>query len=259
MTNLNTVHHGDALAWLDTLPDACADALITDPPYSSGGLTAGERRATPSQKYVQGGVRIARVDFAGDNRDQRSQLRWMQLWLFECYRILRDGAPVCLFTDWRQLPLTTDALQCAGFIWRGIIVWDKTEGVRPQPGRPRAQAEYIVWGSKGPMPVTRNAPVFPGVIREGVRQKDKHHMTGKPTALMRQLVQICERNAEATGLILDPFAGSGSTLVAARLEGFQYAGCEMVEHYVNVARRRLAEVSCERVEPPALPMQAAPC
>jgi len=255
----NIVHHGDALAWLAGLPEACADALITDPPYSSGGLTAGERHGTPSQKYVNGGVRIARVDFTGDNRDQRSQLQWMLLWLSECHRILRDGAPVCLFTDWRQLPLTTDALQCAGFIWRGIIVWDKTEGVRPQPGRPRAQAEYIVWGSKGQMPITRNAPIFPGVIREVVRQKDKHHLTGKPTALMRQLVQICERNAEGSGLILDPFAGSGTTLVAAKQEGFQYAGCEMVEHYVGVARQRLAQVSSECVKQQALAMEAAPC
>ncbi len=153
----------------------------------------------------------------------------MHLWLSECARVLKDGAPVLLFTDWRQLTLTTDALQIAGFTWRGITVWDKTEGVRPQLGRFRNQAEYIVWGSKGNMPLDRRAPVLPGVIRESVRKADKHHLTGKPTELMRQLVRICE----AGGRVLDPFAGSGTTLVAAQLEGFEAVGIEMTDQYVS--------------------------
>ena len=142
---------------------------------------------------------------------------------------------MCLFTDWRQLPLTTDALQAAGFTWRGIAVWDKTEGVRPQLGRFRNQAEYVVWGSKGAMPLSRKAPVLPGVIKAKVRRDDKLHLTGKPTDLMRQVVRICEEG----GRILDPFAGSGTTLVAAQLEGYSWLGCELTQHYANVARGRL--------------------
>ncbi|MCL1524884.1 DNA-methyltransferase [Xanthomonas nasturtii] len=183
-------------------------------------------------KYCRDG---GHADFVGDERDQRSHLKWMHLWLSECARVLKDGAPVLLFTDWRQLPLTTDALQIAGFTWRGITVWDKTEGVRPQLGRFRNQAEYIVWGSKGNMPLDRRAPVLPGVIRESVRRADKHHLTGKPTELMRQLVRICE----AGGRVLDPFAGSGTTLVAAQLEGFEAVGIEMTDQYAAVTRDRL--------------------
>lgn len=158
------------------------------------------------------------------------------MWLSECARVLKEGAPVCLFTDWRQLPLTTDALQAAGFTWRGIAVWDKTEGVRPQLGRFRSQAEYIVWGSKGAMPRERRAPVLPGVIRAKVLKEDKLHITGKPTALMRQIVRICEEG----GRILDPFAGSGTTLVAAQMEGYTWTGCEVTQHYARVARECIA-------------------
>ncbi|WP_454261490.1 DNA-methyltransferase [Pseudoxanthomonas mexicana] len=231
----NQLLKGDALAVLPTLEAGSFDALITDPPYSSGGLTAGARQKPPSKKYPQGGTPVLHADFAGDERDQRSHLRWMTMWLAECSRLLKDGAPVCLFTDWRQLPLTTDALQCAGFTWRGITVWDKTEGVRPQLGRFRNQAEYVVWGSKGNMPLQRRAPVLPGVIREPVRKADKLHMTGKPTPLMRQLVRICEEG----GRILDPFAGSGTTLVAAQQEGYRWVGVEMTDHYHSVAKQRL--------------------
>ncbi|AOY62082.1 MULTISPECIES: DNA-methyltransferase [Xanthomonas] len=229
----NQLLQGDALTILPTLEANSFDALITDPPYASGGLTAAARARPPSTKYCRDG---GHADFVGDERDQRSHLKWMHLWLSECARVLKDGAPVLLFTDWRQLPLTTDALQIAGFTWRGITVWDKTEGVRPQLGRFRNQAEYIVWGSKGNMPLDRRAPVLPGVIRESVRKADKHHLTGKPTELMRQLVRICE----AGGRILDPFAGSGTTLVAAELEGYGWTGVELTSHYSDVARTRLA-------------------
>ncbi|AZR21961.1 site-specific DNA-methyltransferase [Xanthomonas vasicola] len=231
----NQLLQGDALTILPTLEANSFDALITDPPYASGGLTAAARAKPPSQKYVQGGGVQLHADFVGDERDQRSHLKWMHLWLSECARVLKDGAPVLLFTDWRQLPLTTDALQIAGFTWRGITVWDKTKGVRPQLGRFRNQAEYIVWGSKGSMPLDRRAPVLPGVIRESVRKADKHHLTGKPTELMRQLVRICE----AGGRVLDPFAGSGTTLVAAQLEGFEAVGIEMTDQYAAVTRNRL--------------------
>jgi len=232
----NHLYQGDCLKFLATLEDQSVDALITDPPYSSGGLHVGARQQAPSAKYIQRNLKKAYVEFAGDNRDQRSQLSWYVLWLSEAYRILKPGAPVCLFSDWRQLPLTTDALQAAGFTWRGIVVWDKTEGVRPQSGRFRSQAEYIIWGSKDGMPLDRQAPVLPGVFRHPVRKADKFHMTGKPTALMRDVVKICERG----GVILDPFAGSGTTLLAAALEGYQWLGSEMLEHNVSICRERLS-------------------
>ena len=78
--------------------------------------------------------------------------------------------------------------------------------------------------------------MLPGVIRSKVRKDDKLHMTGKPTDLMRQVVRICEEG----GRILDPFAGSGTTLVAAQLEGYSWIGCELTQHYADVTRERLA-------------------
>ena len=60
-----------------------------------------------------------------------------------------------MFIDWRQLPAATDALQWAGWIWQGTAVWDKGNS-RPQKGRFRQQAEYIVWGSNGDMPISRD-------------------------------------------------------------------------------------------------------
>lgn len=57
---------------------------------------------------MQSGGKQLHADFPSDERDQRSHLAWMQLWLAQCHRVLRDGARVLLFTDWRQLSLTTE-------------------------------------------------------------------------------------------------------------------------------------------------------
>lgn len=157
------VHRCDALRWLIEYDGPLFDALITDPPYSSGGLHIGARTQTTDKKYTQGGVGTfgQRPDFEGDNRDQRSFLVWMSLWLQEAKRVLRPGAPVLLFSDWRQSPL------------------------------------------------------------------------------MRDLVQICPPG----GVVLDPFAGSGTTGVAALLEGRRFAGCEITDAYHAVASARLEEAA----------------
>lgn len=117
------IHRGDALSVLTTLPDGAVDAVITDPPYNSGGRTATQRRTQSARdKYVSSGAQHQLADFEGDSRDQRGYLAWLTLVLTECYRIAGPGAPLLVFTDWRQLPVTSDALQAAGGTWRGIVV-----------------------------------------------------------------------------------------------------------------------------------------
>ena len=146
----STVIQGESLREImETIPDAVVAAVITDPPYSSGGFTRGDRMASTTNKYVLTGTQIERPDFAGDNRDQRGYLKWCTLWLDECLRITRPGGSLLMFTDWRQLPTTTDAVQAGGWVWRGIVPWDKGDGTRPRRGGLRSQAEYVVWATAG--------------------------------------------------------------------------------------------------------------
>lgn len=93
------LYHGDALGILTTLPDAGMDAVLTDPPYSSGGVTLGARQADPAQKYQSSGTKRHYPPMLGDAKDQRSWTMWCTLWLGECWRIARDGAPLMVFTD----------------------------------------------------------------------------------------------------------------------------------------------------------------
>ena len=113
------------------------------------------------------------------------------------------------------------------------------EGARaPHKGYFRHQCEFIVWGTKGEFPSERPNGPFPGAFRVPVRRfSDKFHTTGKPTDLMRQLVRATPQG----GVVLDPFAGSGTTLVACELEGRTGLGFELEESYVGIANTRIAE------------------
>src|SRR5438067_467561 len=108
------LYYGDCMRMLSTLPDDSVDAVITDPPYSSGGIHSSSRALMPSQKYVHSRTQRHYPDFYGDSKDQRAYLHWAALWLAECFRIAKPGSPICVFTDWRQLPITTDAVQAGG-------------------------------------------------------------------------------------------------------------------------------------------------
>jgi len=228
---------GECLPALLGMPDDSVDAVITDPPYSSGGFTRDDKSRCPDSKYTQGGFQGRFPTFSGDSRDQRSYLAWCALWMAECARVLKPGGYFMSFTDWRQLPVMTDAVQAGGIVWRGIIAWDKGLAARaPHKGYFRHQCEYVVWGTKGAAMKLEHDGPFPGCIRAAVKQSDKFHLTGKPTELMKELV----RPVQEGGLILDPFAGSGSTGVAALLSGRRFVGIEREAAYADISRQRLS-------------------
>ncbi len=224
--------HGDALKVLGSFAPNTFDAVITDPPYASGGRTQAEKNRSTARKYSSMGEN-APPPFEGDAKDQRSWTRWVAEWLYEARKVCKPGAPVCMFIDWRQLPAASDALQWAGWIWRGCVVWDKMTS-RPQKGRFRQQSEYVVWGSNGPMPISRPVGCLPGVFRYA-NPMNRTHVTEKPLQLMRDIVQICVPG----GRILDPFAGAGTTILAAVQEGYEAVGIEVTDAYYKLGSDRV--------------------
>jgi site-specific DNA-methyltransferase (adenine-specific) len=180
------IHHGDCLTTLIGLPDASVDAVITDPPYNSGGRTNAARAALSARaKYVSGDARHDLPDFGGDNRDQRAYTYWLTLVLADCHRVTVSGGTALVFTDWRQLPATSDALQAGGWTWRGIVTWHKPIA-RPQRNGFRRECEYVLWGSKGE-PYRHPQPVYlPGMISASQpRGTGRRHITQKPVGLLR--------------------------------------------------------------------------
>lgn len=229
------VYQGDVLTVLPQLAPESVHAVIADPPYCSGGVNSANRtRQPPRRKYISTNAADDLPDFDGDQRDQRSFTYWSTLWLTDCHRATKPGGVLMVFTDWRQLPSVTDAIQAAGWIWRGIIAWHKP-ATRVQPGRFTNSCEYIVWASKGPLWRTGNSPL-PGMYSHSAPHHSKRiHITEKPVALLRKLTKV----VPIGGVILDPFAGSGSTGTAALLEGRRFIAIELSRHYAEQVAARV--------------------
>lgn len=233
--DLATVYLGEACQVLRQLPTAGVDVVITDPPYSSGGIMRGDRAQTDCKsKYQQSQTKKIYDEFSGDNRDQRSFIMWCSIWLDELRRVTKPGAVIACFTDWRQLPAMTDALQVAGLVWRGIVPWVKPS-YRPCKGRWASQCKYLVWATNGPRPT--DGPCLPGSFKYSVAS-DKRHMTEKPVDLMHELCRIA---FEPEAIILDPFMGSGTTLKAAKQHRKRCIGIELTPSICKTACKRLSE------------------
>lgn len=236
----SALYQGDCYRLMRELPaEDDVDVCMIDPPYCSGGMVRGDRvQRTATEKYVQNGTATRRPDFSGDTRDQRGFLAWATLWLSECHRVTKRGGLVMMFTDWRQLPIMSDALQAGGWVWRGIAPWDKTEGTRPQRGFFRAQCEYVLLGSKGGLGKEQNRVVkkcAPGLFRHARDRAARLHITGKPVALIEDLLQVMPPRSH----MLVPFAGSGSEMVAGLRCGHRVTGFEDSAEYIAIARDRL--------------------
>ena len=241
---------GNCLEVLEGLEADCADLVLIDPPYSSGGLFAGDRKQDTRTKYTNndfnGAARFP--NFSGDNMDQRSFVQFMGIISAKLREITKDGGAIATFVDWRNLPAMTDAIQMGGWVWRGVIVWDK--GIsRNIPGRFRNDCEYIVWGTNGGKKVdwkaAKGKKAMPGIYHiSGVDTKSKHHQTEKPVELLKALCQIAPRG----GTVVDCFMGSGSTGVACIEEGRDFIGIELNDEYYETAVRRIREASDRALE-----------
>ena len=170
---------GNCLDLLRQLEPGCADLVLIDPPYSSGGLFAGDRKQDTRVKYTNadfnGAARFP--SFSGDNMDQHSFIQFMAHVSMELRELTKEGGTIAAFIDWRNLPAMTDAIQMAGWVWRGIIVWDK--GIsRNIPGRFRNDCEYIVWGTNGRKEVDWGGDR--GGLLYGIRQHGRRLRPGGP-------------------------------------------------------------------------------
>ena len=227
-----SILQGDALKVLGTFAPNTFDAVITDPPYASGGRTQAEK-TNPPPGSIPAWARTHRPLSMGTPRTSAPGPAGRQSGCMKRERYARAVRRyVCLSTGGsfpRRQTLSSGRAGSGAAPLSGI-----KGNSRPQKGRFRQQAEYIVWGSNGDMPISRPVPCLPGVFKYGNPQS-RIHLTEKPLQLMRDIVKITEPG----GHILDPFAGSGTTVLAAVQEGYTATGIEVTDTYAELARERI--------------------
>jgi site-specific DNA-methyltransferase (adenine-specific) len=227
-----TLYLGDCLDILPDLPKV--GAIVTDPPYSSGGQYRGDRARSTTEKYVSAKF-ASRSEFSGDNLDQRVFMVWSSWWLSAARSVCEDGAVLCAFSDWRQIPAITDAVQCGGWVWRNLATWWKP-GCRMVRGRFSSSAEYIVYASNGAHESDGERAVQNVFSCATVSGDDKEHIAEKPESVMTWVLSVTKPGC----LVLDPFMGSGTTGIACHHMNRPFIGIEMQPEHFDTACERIA-------------------
>ena len=208
-----TLYHGDCLTehreWLD------ADVLVTDPPYGIGYTSNHSKRkkGTPIAGDKTTGARDAALSAWGEERPGLAFGRWDQP--------RPPGTKARLIWD-KNLIGTGDITSPWGTSDEEIYMLGKWPKVKPG-GRAR----------EGGKPARSTSVLrFQGLAPGSADRPD--HPTPKPVPLMTELVSKCP-----PGVVADPFAGSGATLIAARNLGRKAIGVELEEKYCEIIAKRL--------------------
>ena len=239
-----TLWHGDSdgtLGGTDILSTLAGpfDAVITDPPYNvSGGDRTGREGTTLGTLVRKDGTK---------RKVQRDFGTWDRTWvpapfLAETTRLLRDGGSLIAFTS----EFLIGDYMASGLNHRNLIYWRKSN---PTPAFRKLYVravEMAVWQVKGKTGWTWNSGGYTVNVLEGpivagfacANGQTREHPTQKPLWLMARLI---EQHTNEGDLILDPFAGSGTTAVAAKRMGRRAVVIEQDESYCEIAAKRLAQ------------------
>ena len=166
----------------------------------------------------------------GDNMTAHAFFMLVRGFAVEAFRVSRVGAHLFSFIDWRQWPVLAGAIESAGWYLRACLVWDK-EHYGMGNGF-RQQAEFIFHASKG---VADNFVRHDlGTVFRHRRHREDSHPTMKPEKVVTTIL-----SAVPAGVVLDPFAGSGTTIVAAMAVGCEGLGFEIDRNHVELANDRI--------------------
>jgi DNA modification methylase len=213
----NEIINGDCNEVLRTFPDACVDLVITDPPYLCNYRDRHGRTIANDRGRDRGAVLGAFNDI---------------------YRVMRPDTYCVCFYGWQAVPDFFAAWTDAGFKPVGHIVWHKNYASRTGVLRSCHEQAYVLAKGRPAAPAKPLDDVQPWVY-----SGNKFHPTEKAVAILTPLVRSFSREGAT---VLDSFAGSCSTLVAAALTNRQYVGIELESKYVDLGRRRLAGVERAR-------------
>jgi len=200
-------------------PDACVDAIVTDPPFFA-----------PATHYQ------SRVNWGRKWADMSILTQWWGLVCDTLARVLRPEGHCLAFCNADSYPAFYPAMYNR---WDKLVslVWDKE---RPGLGRLwRHQHELIIAARNKGAYCLKDGRLRRDVLRhKATLSRNREHPVQKPVALLQELVVA---TTPPGGIVLDPFVGSGSTCLAARADGRHFVGIEKNHDYCEIARKRLRE------------------
>lgn len=207
---LGDVTCGDCVDVMAHMPAGCIDLALTDPPY---------------------GVRYR--DRHGRTIRNDNDLSWLRPAFAQIHRLLRANAVCISFYGWNAADSFIGAARAAGFSVGGHLIFPKPYASSGGLLARRHEAALLFVKGRPPPPIRPPSDVVEGWRYTGNRL----HPTQKPIGILTPLI---EAFAPQGGIVLDPFCGSGSTLIAAADAGRRFIGIELASEHHRTAQRRIA-------------------
>ncbi len=211
-TFLNTVVNADCIQFMPNLADKSIDFVLTDPPYIT--------------RYKSRDGRIV----PNDDNDA-----WLKPAFAEMYRVLKQDSFCVSFYGWPRVDQFVAAYRAAGFRIVGHFVFPKRYASSSRYVRYQHECAHLLAKGRPQEASNAIADVIPWVYTG-----NKLHPTQKPLSILKPLV---EAFSESGSTVLDPFSGSGSSLVAAKKLGRNYVGIELDPTYHAIAAKRLEGIT----------------
>ena len=249
---LNKIIQGDCIEVLKDIPDNSVDLIFADPPYN---LQLNGELFRPNQ---------TKVDAVNDEWDKFNSFeeydRFTFLWLKECKRILKENGSFWVIGTYHNIFRVGKIMQDLGYWILNDIVWIKTNPMPNFKGTRFSNAhETLIWATKKEkskytfnyksMKIYNDdkqmrsewyIPICQGKERLKDENGNKLHSTQKPEEL---LFRIIISTSKAGDVVLDPFAGSGTTCVVAKRLKRKFIGIEKEQKYIKAAIKRVKNTS----------------
>ena len=238
------LYNGDTNDILEAISEK-VDMIFADPPY----FLSNQKITTQFGK-----LKIR------DKGEWDRPMTWDQMnlynkrWLSKCRNVLKEDGTIWVCGTYHNIYSVEQALIELGFKILNIVVWHKIDPPpTPYGGRLNFSAEYIVWARKNEnvkhcfnyeiLKQINNGVEMPDVwrfSRPGFWERTKgKHPTQKPLRLLNRIMQVCTRK---DFIVLDPFAGSCTTGIAANLLGRKFIGIDRSCEYLDYGVRRRQEI-----------------
>ena len=229
---LDEIYCGDALVLMKDIPAGSIDLIVTDPPFAIDFEAKRSNYNRTQGRVIEGYNEIPREKYYD----------FTVSWMKEAYRVLKRSGSMYVFSGWTNLKDILNAIDDVGFITINHIIWKYQFGVFTK--RRFVTSHYhILFVVKDERSYKFNkVEHYP----EDVWVINREYWTGKvktPTKLPLELVKkILLFSSDEGDIVLDPFMGSGTVAVAAKMLGRHFLGFEIVPEYCELARERVANV-----------------
>ena len=208
--------NGDCLELMKELPSGSVDLVLTDPPYGMD---------------FQSHFRKEMYSKIGNDK----VLDWLESYVDECFRILKDNTAVYFFCSWHNVDVFKQAVE-KKFKIKNILIWEKNNtSMGDLKGSYAPKYEMIIFAHKGRKLL--NGFRYADVIKAN-RTGNKLHPTEKPVDLLELFIK---NSSDENAVVFDGFMGSGSTGVACINTNRDFIGIELDENYFNIAKKRIEE------------------